>query len=196
MCHFFNTLGEDLRFLLKQFLYYQYILQNITNVLKMSDLRNNIFPAAARYPPLFCSWKLGQTLSWIVYTSVTLHLLGSVFQILVIFQLLVLSIFGFSFVAYVTLERKAMLLSRYGNYHELYRMLSCLFVVFFWHPFVVSKSSNFVLPIATCIVPFFVGLHFTYIDGCATLQNLGCKLPLPSRWHTLRHDSDQLMNLI
>lgn len=29
---------------------------------------------------------------------------------------------------------------------------------------------------------FFFALHFTFLDGSATLQSLGCKLPLPSLW--------------
>ena len=31
----------------------------------------------------------------------------------------------------------------------------------------------------------FFGAHFTFLDGSAVLQSLGCKLPLPSLWPEL-----------
>ena len=35
------------------------------------------------------------------------------------------------------------------------------------------------------VLAFFLGVHFTFLDGSTTLQSLGCKLPLPSLWPEL-----------
>jgi hypothetical protein len=40
------------------------------------------------------------------------------------------------------------------------------------------------LPLAF-VAAFFLGAHFTFLDGSRVLQSLGCKLPLPSLWPLL-----------
>ena len=49
-----------------------------------------------------------------------------------------------------------------------------------------AATATLLQPLASLplgfVVGFFFALHFTFLDGSATLQSLGCKLPLPSLW--------------
>jgi hypothetical protein len=96
---------------------------------------------------------------------------------------LVFTTIGFAFVSRVTLGRPTFFVSRYGDWFELVRLAFVLPFALVCGPcFLPSDWSSFIF---FTVLPFFVGLHFTYLDNNSTLQSLGCKLPLPSRWRSL-----------
>jgi hypothetical protein len=100
-------------------------------------------------------------------------------------QWILLAICGVAFVSRVTLERAAYFISRYGSRFELCRIAFVLPVLLFFGPLPSSAESESIASLAMhTVVPYFVALHFTFLDTSPVLQSVGCKLPLPSRWST------------
>lgn len=108
--------------------------------------------------------------------------------------------------------------SRYGGSHEMFKMLALIPVItlttliftcrltndmehrngqllgsmeLIWMSESDAAHSFHLLhapPFITLVLPFYLALHFTYLDGWPLLQSLGCKLPLPSLWPHLTRD--------
>lgn len=133
------------------------------------------------YPP---TWSLRKGVACcafaVVHACVDVGLralLGDSRQVLLL-SFTLAGLFGYVYVSGVVLCRPNPTYSRYSSSNELFKLLVGMVVLYFAGPHTVLPhcvTSNFV-------APFYLGLHFTYLDCNPVLQSIGCKFPVPNRW--------------
>eukprot|EP00743_Colponemidia_sp_Colp-15_P005679 GILK01006104.1.p1 GENE.GILK01006104.1~~GILK01006104.1.p1 ORF type:complete len:278 (+),score=9.09 GILK01006104.1:34-867(+) len=137
------------------------------------------------YPP---SWGLRKALLAVVFCIIAMlccYMIEFDTKVDGLVRLVMLFYIGYLFVAYVTLGRPNPWLSRYKNYAELLKLLLSGIPLYFFGPHIVLQGLSSLGTSLYFVIPFFVGLHFTYFDTSPTFQSLGCKVPLPSQWHLI-----------
>uniref|UniRef100_A0A0G4EZI9 Uncharacterized protein n=1 Tax=Chromera velia CCMP2878 TaxID=1169474 RepID=A0A0G4EZI9_9ALVE len=100
---------------------------------------------------------------------------------------------GYLFVSYVTLGRERPFLSRYGTLNQFGNVLLFALLSFFlihsnlWRAVGRDEDGDVHFRPLTFsrLVCFYTGLHFTWLDCSPTLQQIGCKLPVPQHWKEL-----------
>ena len=153
-----------------------------------------------RDPPSYAPAKALATLLWVaastgavaVADAVTTGLVRASPATSAAVQWAVLALIGVAFVARVTLGRTTCFVSRYGDCFELVRVALVLPIALWCGPATPASEIESAFGaehlqhiLVRTVLPYFAALHFTYLDASTTLQSLGCKLPLPSRWSTL-----------
>jgi hypothetical protein len=106
-----------------------------------------------------------------------------------VLSLLPLLLLGFLWTANVLLERKSLLMDRYGGRWSVLKLLASGVLFAFLEvgppPVPLPLSLSLSTPAALVYhLAFLAGLHFALGDGSALLQGFGCKWSVPSRWRS------------
>ncbi|KAF0686059.1 Aste57867_22121 [Aphanomyces stellatus] len=155
------------------------------------------------YPP---AWRLDATLQGLgllLIPAVLLHAVGSPFLDPVVTAVVVipfLFLLGYVYVSSFILRRRPRLSSRYEDTAvsmECIKLLlssvvlACLGPIWLVLPTdttTITLQPSFLLHAPTAalyyMLPFFVGLHFIFLDTNPLFQSFGCKFPIPNRWST------------
>eukprot|EP00808_Paulinella_micropora_P018995 g8054.t1 len=121
---------------------------------------------------------------------------------LLLFHYLSLVVSGYLYVSAITLRRPDYFSSRYMNNFQFWLLLCFSTLLYYTGPQACLQLLPFCPPsghfpayhgrssalwefLCYLLLPYHLGLQFTYLDNVRLLQSLGCKVPIPSRWTQL-----------